>query len=103
MAEAAGAEWEDLRKAVALLTAWNASDGDMTVLGHIVNSYASEAISVEEVVTILEGLVAGLVSLSGGLLHELSRTSEMTPAELLSIIGHRTAEEGGPDLRDGSS
>jgi hypothetical protein len=78
---------------VALLTAWNVSDGDMTMLGHIVNSYASEANSVEEVVTVLEGLVAGLVSLSGGLLHELSRTSEMTPAELLEIIGRRTAGE----------
>jgi hypothetical protein len=94
MAENADAEWEDVRKAVALLTAWNASDGDMTVLGHIVNSYASEATSLEEVVTILQGLLAGLVSLSGGLLHELSRTSEMTPAELLEIIGRRTAEEG---------
>jgi hypothetical protein len=102
MVEAGGAEWEDLRKAVALLTAWNASDGDMTVLGHIVNSYASEADSLEEVVTVLEGLLAGIISLSGGLLHELSRTSEMTPAQLLEIIGRRTAEEGGPDLSDPS-
>ncbi|MGH9038534.1 MAG: hypothetical protein ACRD0O_22480 [Acidimicrobiia bacterium] len=96
-------DWEHLRKAVALLTAWNASDGDMTVLGHVVDSYASEANSVDEVVTVLEGLLAGLVSLSGGLLHELSRTSEMTPAELLEIIGRRTAEGGGPDLPDLSS
>jgi hypothetical protein len=93
MAEDPEAVWENLRRAVALLTAWNASDGDMTVLGHIVNSYASDASSIEEVVTILEGLVAGLVSLSGGLLLELSRTSELTPAELLEIIGRRTAEE----------
>jgi hypothetical protein len=93
VAEDAEAVWENVRKAVALLTAWNASDGDMTVLGHIVNSYASEASSIEEVVTILEGLVAGLVSLSGGLLLELSRTSEMSPAELLEIIGRRTAED----------
>ena len=100
MADAADAPWDHLRKAVALLTAWNASDGDMTVLGHVVNSYASEADSLEEVVTLLEELVAGLVSLGGGLLHELSRTSEMTPAELLEIIGRRTAEEGGPDFPD---
>ncbi|MGH8974984.1 MAG: hypothetical protein ACRD0C_17500 [Acidimicrobiia bacterium] len=93
MAEGHEAHWENVRRAVALLTAWSASDGDMTMLGATVDSYASEATSIEEVVEILQGFVAGLVSLSGGLLLELSRMSDQTPAELLEIIGRRTAEE----------
>lgn len=93
MAEAPEAEWENLRRAVALLTAWSTSDGDMSVLGAAINSYSAEAETVEEVVEIFQGFVAGLVSLGGGLLLELSRLSEQTPVELLEIIGRRTAEE----------
>ena len=93
MTEVPEASWENVRRAVALLTAWSTSDGDMTMLGTIVDSYASDATSIEEVVEILQGFVAGLVSLSGGLLMELSRMSDQSPAELLTAIGRRTAEE----------
>lgn len=94
MAEDREAQWENLRRAVALLTAWSASDGDMTVLEAAVNSYSAEAENLEEVVEIFQGFVAGLVSLGGGLLLELSRLSDQTPAEILGVIGRRTAEEG---------
>jgi hypothetical protein len=63
--------------------------------GAIVDSYASDATSVEEVVEILQGFVAGLVSLSGGLLMELSRMSDQPPAALLTVIGRRMAEATG--------
>lgn len=99
MTEVPEASWENVRRAVALLTAWSTSDGDMTMLGAVVDSYASDATSIEEVVEILQGFVAGLVSLSGGLLMELIRVSDQTPAELLTVIGRRMAEEahGGDD------
>jgi hypothetical protein len=92
VSEAPDVQWENARRAVALLTAWTTSDGDMTMLGAIVDSYASDATSVEEVVEILQGFVAGLVSLSGGLLMELSRMADQTPVELLAVIGRRMAE-----------
>lgn len=83
---------EHLRQAVGLLTAWHQShEGDMTYLAAAVNSYASDAESIEDVVEVFSGLVAGLVSLSGGLLLELSRESGQTPADLLRVIGQRTA------------
>lgn len=93
MAAVHDAQWENVRQAVALLTAWTTSEGDMTVLGTVIDSYASEADSLDEVVEIFEGFVAGLVSLGGGLLLELSRVSDQTTAELLEAIGRRTAEE----------
>jgi hypothetical protein len=84
--------WEPMRQAVALLTAWNEShEGDMSFLAGTVNHYAANATSIEEVVEIFSNLVAGLVSLSGGLLLELGRASGQTPSELLAIIGRRTA------------
>jgi hypothetical protein len=95
VSDAPDVEWENVRRAVALLTAWTTSDGDMTMLGAIVDSYASDATSVEEVVEILQGFVAGLVSLSGGLLMELSRMSDQPPAALLTVIGRRMAEATG--------
>lgn len=93
MAAVHDAEWENVRQAVALLTAWTTSEGDMTVLGAVIDSYASEAENLDEVVEIFEGFVAGLVSLGGGLLLELGRVSDQTTAELLEAIGRRTAEE----------
>ncbi|MGH9040216.1 MAG: hypothetical protein ACRDZ3_08295 [Acidimicrobiia bacterium] len=93
MAQPAEVEWEHLRRALALLTAWTTSEGDMSVLGAVVNSYSEEAESTEEVVEIFQGFVVGLVSLGGGLLLELSRVSDQTPAELLAAIGRRTLKE----------
>ena len=95
VSDAPDPQWENIRRAVALLTAWNTSEGDMSMLGATIDSYASEATTIEEVVEILQGFVAGLVSLSGALLVELGRMSEQTPAELLEIIGRRTAAEEG--------
>ena len=84
--------YENMSKALAILTAWNESgDGDLslveqTTMGYL-DSHADSDAKVAEAVA----LICGLVSLGGRMLLQLAHSLELSEEELLRIMGQRIA------------
>jgi hypothetical protein len=84
--------YENMAKALAILTAWNESgDGDLslverTTVGYLDNHQDAEAKVAEAI-----NLISGLVSLGGRMLLQLAQNLEVTEEELLRIMGERIA------------
>jgi hypothetical protein len=84
--------YENMAKALAILTAWNESgDGDLslveqTTLGYL-DSHSDPDAKVREAIN----LVSGLVSLGGRMLLQLSQSLGRSEDELLRIMGERIA------------
>ena len=84
--------YENMAKALAVLTAWNESgDGDLslvdaTTAGYL-NSHAGREAQLGEAIN----LISGLVSLSGRMLLQLAQSTGLSEEELLRIMGERIA------------
>jgi hypothetical protein len=84
--------YENMAKALAILTAWNESgDGDLslveqTTLGYL-DGHADPHAKLAEAVN----LVSGLVSLGGRMLLQLAQSLEISEDDLLRIMGERIA------------
>ena len=84
--------YENMAKALAVLTAWNESgDGDLSLVERTTMGYLDSASDVEAQLREAINLISGLVSLSGRMLLQLARTLELTEDELLHLMGQRIA------------
>jgi hypothetical protein len=84
--------YENMTKALAILTAWNESgDGDLslveeTTMGYL-DSHADPDAKVNEAIA----LISGLVSLGGRMLLQLAQSIPMSENEILQLMGQRIA------------
>src|SRR2546423_12858403 len=89
--------YENMTKALAILTAWNESgDGDLslveqTTMGYL-KSHSDPDARVDEAIA----LISGLVSLGGRVLLQLPQSIEMSEGEILRIMGQRIAYGASP-------
>ena len=84
--------YENMSKALAILTAWNESgDGDLTLVEQTTNAYLDGHPEAGDKLTEAIGLISGLVSLGGRMLLQLSSSLGMSEEELLAIMGQRIA------------
>ena len=81
--------YENLTKAVALLTAWNISND---LVAPTVSAYVEEDLASVDPVGSLCSMVSGLVTLSGRLLLEVSNHTGRSTDEVLEVLGRRAAE-----------
>ena len=84
--------YENMSKALAILTAWNESgDGDLTLVEQTTNAYLDGHSDADAKLNEAIGLISGLVSLGGRMLLQLSQALGLTEEELLAIMGQRIA------------
>src|SRR2546423_15710788 len=89
--------YENMTKALAILTAWNESgDGDLslveqTTMGYL-KSHSDPDARVDEAIA----LISGLVSLGGRVRLQPPHGIQMGEGGVLRIIGQRTASRGPP-------
>jgi hypothetical protein len=84
--------YENMTKALAILTAWNESgDGDLTLVQQTTLSYLQAHSDPEAKVNEAIALISGLVSLGGRMLLQLAQSIEMSEDEILRIMGQRIA------------
>jgi hypothetical protein len=84
--------YENMGKALAILTAWNESgDGDLTLVEQTTNGYLQGHPDAEARLDEAIRLISGLVSLGGRMLLQLSQSLGMSEDELLRIMGQRIA------------
>jgi hypothetical protein len=80
--------YENMAKALAVLTAWNESgDGDVSLAEQTTVAYLDGHTDPEAKVNEAINLISGLVSLSGRMLLQLARNLEVSEDELLRIMG----------------
>jgi hypothetical protein len=84
--------YENMRKALAILTAWNESgDGDLTLVEQTTKGYLDGHSGADAQLNEAIGLISGLVSLGGRMLLQLAQSLGMSEEELLRIMGQRIA------------
>jgi len=84
--------YENMAKALAILTAWNESgDGDLSLVEQTTVAYLEAQPDAEARVAEAMNLVSGLVSLSGRMLLQLAQSLGRSEDELLRIMGERIA------------
>jgi hypothetical protein len=84
--------YENMAKALAILTAWNESgDGDLSLVEQTTVAYLEAQPDAEARVAEAMNLVSGLVSLSGRMLLQLARSLGRSEDELLRLMGERIA------------
>jgi hypothetical protein len=84
--------YENMAKALAILTAWNESgDGDLSLVERTTVGYLDNHPDPEAKVREAINLISGLVSLGGRMLLQLAQNLELTEDELLRIMGQRIA------------
>jgi len=84
--------YENMRKALAILTAWNESgNGDLTLVEQTTNGYLESHSDADAKLNEAISLISGLVSLGGRMLLQLSQSLGMSEDELLRIMGQRIA------------
>jgi hypothetical protein len=80
--------YENMAKALAILTAWNESgDGDLSLVEQTTMGYLDGHLDPEAKVSEAINLIAGLVSLGGRMLLQLARSVDLSEDELLRIMG----------------
>ena|SRR5947209_1135393 len=87
--------YENMAKALAILTAWNESgDGDLTLVERTTMGYLETQPDPEAKLAEAVNLVSGLVSLGGRMLLQLAHSTDLGEDELLRIMGQRIAYRG---------
>ena len=84
--------YENMAKALAVLTAWNESgEGDLSLVERTTMGYLDSAPDADAKLREAINLISGLVSLGGRMLLQLARSLELTEDELLHLMGQRIA------------
>jgi hypothetical protein len=84
--------YENMAKALAILTAWNESgDGDLSLVEQTTVAYLDSQMDPEAKVREAINLISGLVSLGGRMLLQLAQSLDRSEDELLRIMGERIA------------
>ena len=84
--------YENMAKALAILTAWNESgDGDLTLVEQTTVGYLDSHGDAEAKLREAVNLISGLVSLGGRMLLQLAQSLGTREDELLRIMGERIA------------
>jgi hypothetical protein len=84
--------YENMAKALAVLTAWNESgDGDLSLAERTTMGYLDSQPDPDARVREAINLISGLVSLGGRMLLQLAQNLEVSEDELLRIMGQRIA------------
>ena len=84
--------YENMAKALGILTAWNESgDGDLSLVERTTMGYLDSHSDSEAKVNEAIALISGLVSLGGRMLLQLAQSLEVSEDELLRIMGQRIA------------
>lgn len=84
--------YENMAKALAILTAWNESgDGDLSLVERTTIGYLDGHTDAEAKIREAINLISGLVSLGGRMLLQLAQSLELSEDELLRIMGQRIA------------
>ena len=84
--------YENMAKALAILTAWNESgDGDLSLVDETTRSYLDSHTDPDAKLNEAVALIAGLVSLGGRMLLQLAQRTELSEDEILRIMGQRIA------------
>jgi hypothetical protein len=84
--------YENMAKALAILTAWNESgEGDLSLVEQTTLGYLEALPDADAKVREALNLIAGLVSLGGRMLLQLAQSLDMSEDELLRIMGQRIA------------
>ena len=84
--------YENMAKALAILTAWNESgDGDLSLVEQTTLGYLESQPDPDAKVAEAINLISGLVSLGGRMLLQLAQSLGRSEDELLRIMGERIA------------
>jgi hypothetical protein len=84
--------YENMAKALAVLTAWNESgDGDLSLVDETTAGYLNRHAGREAQLREAVNLISGLVSLGGRMLLQLAQSTGLSEEELLRIMGERIA------------
>jgi hypothetical protein len=84
--------YENMAKALAILTAWNESgDGDLALVEQTTLGYLDRHAGPDAKLSEAVNLISGLVSLGGRMLLQLAQNLELTEDELLQLMGQRIA------------
>jgi hypothetical protein len=84
--------YENMAKALAILTAWNESgEGDLSLVERTTLGYLDGLPDADAKVREAFNLIAGLVSLGGRMLLQLAQSLDMSEDDLLRIMGQRIA------------
>ena len=84
--------YENMAKALAVLTAWNESgDGDLTLVEQTTAGYLDSQADPEAKIREAIALISGLVSLGGRMLLQLAHATQLSEDEILRIMGERIA------------
>jgi hypothetical protein len=84
--------YENMAKALAILTAWNESgDGDLSLVEQATTGYLDSHAEADAKLAEAINLISGLVSLGGRMLLQLAQTMDVAEEELLRIMGQRIA------------
>jgi hypothetical protein len=87
--------YENMAKALAILTAWNESgDGDLTLVEQTTRGYLDAHPDPDAKLAEALNLISGFVSLGGRMLLQLARSTDLGEEELLHIMGQRIAYRG---------
>jgi hypothetical protein len=87
--------YENMAKALAILTAWNESgDGDLTLVEPTTLGYLDAQPDPDARLREALNLIAGLVSLGGRMLLQLARSTDLDEYDLLRIMGQGIAYGG---------
>jgi len=84
--------YENMAKALAVLTAWNESgDGDLSLVEQTTMGFLDSQPDADAKLTEALNLISGLVSLGGRMLLQLARSLDVSEDELLQLMGRRIA------------
>jgi hypothetical protein len=82
--------YENMAKALAILTAWNESgDGDLSLVERTTMGYLDGQPDQHAKLREAINLISGLVSLGGRMLLQLAQNLDVTEDELLRLMGQR--------------
>ncbi len=84
--------YQNMAKALAILTAWNESgDGDLSLVEQTTRGYLDSHTDPDARLKEAIALISGLVSLGGRMLLQLAQRTDLSEDEILRIMGERIA------------